>query len=41
MERATVILSPAIGRVADLGGRVEDGVLDAAVMVLRSSVATV
>ena len=32
-----VILSPAARRAADLGGRVEDSVLDAAVAVLRSS----
>ena len=36
-----LILSPAAGRAADLGGRVEDGVLDAAVVVVRSSVAAV
>jgi len=38
---AVIILSPAAGRAADLGGRVEDGVLDAAVVVVRSSVAAV
>ncbi len=35
-----VILSPAAGRVADLGGRVEDAVLDAA-LVVRGSLSAV
>ena len=35
-----VILTPAGARVADLGGSVEDAVLDAAVTGLRSSFAT-
>ncbi len=35
-----IILSPAAGRVADLGGRVEDAVLDAA-LVVRGSLSAV